>query len=360
MLFRPLPATLLVALSSCVLIAPAQAAGDTVRAINETRPLEANGTVSVRNTAGCIDVQGWDQSKLAITGVLGESAESLVITGSGSNLQIEVKNRKGDGHSHDGIVYSGGCAEAADGAVSVNGTITTGDGQQPVVVEGNARQGQARIGQDKGRSWLQAFWHADGTLLHVRVPMQASVKLDSTSADIHVKDLKGDVNVDTVSGDVRLAVSSPSVVAETVSGDLEIDAPSARNLKLSTVSGDTVVKSGIGTIRAESVSGNVQVLGSLYGAINAQSVSGDIEITAATVPQAVVKVETMSGDVRFVAPANLDAEVSLESFSGDVGSAFSGTSAVKGERNRSRLKVGNGQGSVRLSSFSGDVQLDRR
>jgi Putative adhesin len=358
MLFRTSSAALLAALFSCVVAAPASAASDAARTINETRPLDAEGRVSVRNIAGCIDVQAWDQPTVAITGVLGESAEALVITGGSRDLQIEVKNRKGDLRVHNGITYSGGCADASDGAVSLNGTLSTDAGTQQVAIEGNARDGQVDASQGKG--WLHAFWHADGTLLHIRVPMQASVSLDGTSADIHARGLKGPLVVHSVSGDVAVAVSSPSAEVESVSGDLDIDAPLAKSLKLSTVSGDTVVHSGIGALKAESVSGNVQVVGSLYGAINAQSVSGDIEISAATVPQAVVKIETMSGDVRFVAPANLDAEVSLESFSGDVASAFAGATATKDERNRRRLRVGNGQGSVRLSSFSGDVQLERR
>jgi hypothetical protein len=278
------------------------ASADATRTINETRALDGNAALSVRCPAGSITVQAWEQTGIAISGSLRDDSADLVITGDASKLQVEVKNRQGE---------------------------------------------------------QKEYWNGDGSNLVLKVPAGVTLTLDGTSADLIVQGVKGAVTARSVSGDVRLNIGSTNVVAQSVSGDLDVNAPAATLLKLSTVSGDATVQNGSGKLVAESVSGDLHILGGYYGAIDAQSVSGDVDIAAKTSPQAWIKAETMSGDVHYAAPGNLSADVTLETFSGDAHSAFTGTIAAKDSR-RTTMRVGDGQGRISLTSFSGDVKLDKR
>lgn len=270
------------------------------RELRERRALNAQAQLSVRNVAGVIEVEGWDKSEMELTGVLGESADKLDISGNADALKIEVKLRKGNRHYSDGE-----------------------------------------------------------TLLKLRVPQGVALTLDGTSADLVASGIKGPVVARTVSGDVRLAVTAKQVTAQTVSGDLELAVPAAKEVKLNTVSGDVRVEGASGVLLAESVSGDVQIEGGVFSQLDLKSVSGDVAVEAGYTPDAKVKAESLSGDVRLNAPASLSAKVTMKTFSGDKHCFFDGATEA-GDGKRLVKTIGAGQGQFTLTSFSGDVMLDKQ
>src|SRR5690606_22425741 len=75
--------------------------------IDETRPVAADGRVSIDNLKGRIDAEPWDRPEARSTGPRGEGVERLQIDGSGGALRIEVRypqNKRGwsGGGSSDG------------------------------------------------------------------------------------------------------------------------------------------------------------------------------------------------------------------------------------------------------------------
>lgn len=290
--------TLIVAAVSVMASVAVQAAAP--RSFSDHRALNANAKLSVRNLAGVIEVEAWDRAEFDLTAQLGESAEQIEITGSAADLQVEVKNRK------------------------VNYTYGDGD-----------------------------------TRMKLKVPTGVVLSLDGTSADIVVRGTKGALTARSVSGDVDLVVSATEVSAQTVSGDLRLEAPMAKQTKLNTVSGDTDVRAATGVLSAESVSGDVQVKGTNFTQLDLKSVSGDVGVKASFAADAKLKAESLSGDVHVNAPASLSAEVSLKTFSGDKNSDFEVVHEAS-EGKRALLKIGEGRGQFSLTSFSGDVTLDRQ
>lgn len=270
------------------------------RTVADRRGLNADAKITVRNLAGVIEVEGWDKAEFDLAATLGESAEKIEITGTAGDLRVEVKNRRTN--------------------------FSYGDGD---------------------------------TRLKLRVPAGAVLNLDGTSANIVVRGTRGGITARSISGDIDLAVAARQINVQTVSGDVRLDTPAARETRLNTVSGDTNVRGAAGVLSAESVSGDVQVAGGSFSQLDLKSVSGDIGVQAGFAAEAQVKMESLSGDVRVNAPASLSAEVTLKTFSGDKHSAFNAAREA-GDSKRTVLRIGEGRGQLSLTSFSGDVRLDKQ
>src|SRR5256885_894295 len=132
--------------------------------IDESRQLNIDAAISVKNTAGVIQVQTWDKKMLSLTGRLGDGVEKLIIEGDAARLRIEVKLPR---NAHN----------------------------------------------------------VEDTELLLRVPAGVSLDLDSVSADVEVQGTRGPIKVNSVSGGIKLLVGSPAIQAQTVSGDLRLEAP---------------------------------------------------------------------------------------------------------------------------------------
>ena len=65
--------------------------------INETRPLDARGHLSIENLKGRIDVRAWDRNEVKIEGSLGQGVEKLEISGDARRLSVKVKYPRSGG-----------------------------------------------------------------------------------------------------------------------------------------------------------------------------------------------------------------------------------------------------------------------
>lgn len=266
--------------------------------IDEQRPLKADGRVYVSNIAGTVDVATWDRDQVSIGGRLGSDVEKLEITGDASNLSIVVRLPKK--------------------------THVSGD-----------------------------------TVLRLRVPLAAHVALETVSADVSVDGLRGPVEVNTVSGDIGLALVSPEVTVQTVSGDLHLRAPS-RLTKVNSVSGDLRMTGLQGRLSAETVSGNVELEGGKFSELRLKSISGDIQLDVSLADAAQIKGETLSGEIHMIVPSAQTGTALLKSFSGEA--YCDGASTVEHSTGHKREYVwGDGRGAhIELSSFSGDIRVERK
>jgi len=266
--------------------------------VDEHRPLNPDGRVRISNTAGNINVTTWDRNEVAITGALGSGVEKLDINGDATSLNIIVRLPK---HS-----------------------VHTGD-----------------------------------TTLKVRLPSNAVVDLDTVSADISIDGTRGPVKVNTVSGDVGLVVGSPEVTVQTVSGDLRLRAP-AKLTKVNSVSGDLRMAGLQGKLSVETVSGNVELEGGKFSELRMKSISGDLHLDASFADSAQVVGETLSGEISFRVPASLTGTALLKSFSGDTRCDGAVLENVRSSRKREYV-WGDGHGTrFELSSFSGDIRIERK
>ncbi len=267
--------------------------------IDETRGLKSNGRVSVNNVAGIIEVSTWDRNEVSIGGRLGSSDDKLEISGDSNELNLVVRLPKKSRNGHD-------------------------------------------------------------TVLELRVPTNAKVELETVSADVVVNGTKGPVKVNTVSGDIALALASSDVSVQTVSGDVKLKAPST-STRLNSISGDLDLEGLSGQLSLETVSGNIELRrGGKFSDLKLKSVSGDLRLDVALTDNAQVGGQTLSGEITMIVPQALSGTALLKSFSGDV--HCEGATTVENHSSKKREYVwGDGRGArIELSSFSGDIRVERK
>ena len=252
------------------------------RDVNETRPLSMTGSVSVSNTEGSVKVIGWSNAQVEITGTLGADVEELEIDGDSAELRIEVK---APGH----------------------------------------------------REWLE-------TDLVLRVPVSASVEVESVSANIEVEGVTGSVELESVSGWARISGRPAELAVETVSGDITV-AESAPRTDL------------------ESVSGAITVQGGLLESASIETVSGDISYSGDLGRGGSYQFESMSGGVTITVPSDVSAGFDVTTFSGDIDSDLGPkprhTSKYTPEQEL-EFVAGAGGAEVTVESFSGQVKIRTR
>lgn len=267
-------------------------------AIDERRSLNADGRVSINNVAGLVEVTTWDRNEVGIAGRLGSRDDRLEIQGDSKALSIVVRLPK-----------------------------------------------KARGGD---------------TVLRLRLPAQARIEVETVSADVVVNGARGALKVNTVSGDVALSVGSPEVQVQTVSGDLKLDGP-ARSTRLNSVSGDLELSGLGGVLSLETVSGNVDLRrGGRFTELQLKSVSGDLRLDVDLADAARLGGQTLSGEISLIVPQALSGTALLKSFSGEA--HCEGAKAVDNHGGKKREYVwGDGRGArIELSSFSGDIRVERR
>jgi len=268
--------------------------------IDETRPLDTNGTLFVSNVSGSVTVTGWGGGEVQITGTLGKGAEELRITGDTSRLDVEVKLPK---HSK------------------------------------NVRE----------------------THLEINVPAGCRLIVDTVSADIEVSGMIGDIEFESVSGDIQAACGAGDVEISTVSGQIRLECQST-STDVQTVSGDARLTGISERLSSESVSGDFIVSGGIFSDIHAETVSGDLQFDIGLEGNARVEIEAHSGDVVFLLD-DLSIHCSVETFSGSITNEF-GWEGVSDKYSKGTVHweapAGSGSGKLDIETFSGDVMLKRK
>lgn len=268
--------------------------------INETRPLDARGSIDISNVKGRIEVRAWDRNEVRIGGSLGDGVERLQIEGDRNNLEVKVRYPR------------------------------------------NSR-------------------NTEPTTLVIDVPRHANVDVDSVAASVEVNGIAGDeLDIESVSGSV-IAVGAPRKASvSSVSGNLRLNLNS-HSVDAETVSGGISLRGRIaGEIDAESVSGNIDIdtRGEHARRIETSSVSGDADIRSGLANGGRISAESVSGSIRIIAPATLSANVRGESFSGRLRAPSASIDKPKyGPGASFEHRYGNGDGEIRMETFSGNAEL---
>jgi DUF4097 and DUF4098 domain-containing protein YvlB len=276
--------------------------------INETRPLDARGHLPIENLKGLIEVRTWKRNEVKIEGSLGQGVEKLEITGDEDHLSVKVKYPK-----------SGGL-----------GFFSGSDKSEP-------------------------------SQLRLMVPLQADLEIDAVSADVDVSGIaSGELTIDSVSGDVSVVGAPREATIDSVSGDLKLIINSAK-VSTESVSGDIDLRGRLnGDVHVETVSGDIDVTGhqSSVRKLDGNTVSGDVRIGTALASGGRIGLESVSGNLTLQVPAGLSAEVRGESFSGDLSAPNAQINRPKhGPGSSFEHRYGNGDGEIRIESFSGDATL---
>ncbi|HVN99500.1 MAG TPA: DUF4097 family beta strand repeat-containing protein [Steroidobacteraceae bacterium] len=277
---------------------PAQAA---TRSFSAQKPADPSGTVEIVNVAGSIEVTGWNQPTVDVSGTLGDRVERVDVTRSANRTTVRVVLPDGGG------------------------------------------------------------WHGDSEAkLKIRVPQDSSLDVSLVSADLKVSGVGGSHHLQTVSGDIEGEVGSGGLQVNTVSGDVHLTAHNGHGAQVKSVSGDVYLSGTSGDLTLNTVSGDLIATVTELAHASLESVSGDIKVDAAALAaQGQVDVTTVSGDLRLHFATPPDADIDVQSFSGDISNCF-GPKPVEekyGPGSRLNFRSGKGGGRVHVDSKSGDVEL---
>lgn len=192
----------------------------------------------------------------------------------------------------------------------------------------------------------------------IEVPFETEVKMDSSSGDQRLSNLRGPVKADLSSGDVEIidvvqAVtvdsSSGSISVTNVQGDVIADASSG-SISVSDVQGDVSANASSGDVHITSVHGNLKVDVS----------SGKTDIDAAISEGADWTVNSSSGRVTLSMPAASSFNLSIDSSSGGIDL---GNFVLRGQLGDDEVEgsVGeNPSASIRIDTSSGGVQFQQQ
>ena len=277
--------------------------------IDQKRAVDADARIEVSNIKGAVTVTGWDRPEVQVTGTLGDGAKGLLVEGGGSHLTIKV--------------------------------------QAP------EKQG-----------WFS--WGADSrmgdTLLDIKVPNAAEMRIEVVSADVTLAGVAGRrLDVESVSGNLRLDSGARDIEVDSVSGDVDVAGGNATHSNIESVSGNIRARGLGGEMSFETVSGDIDAEGATYRELKAGTVSGDINLRGAASDGVRVEVESMSGDVHLYLPAAVSARLSASSFSGRIRSDFGDvTEPDHGPGSSLEASAGSGSGHVRIETFSGNIDIRKQ
>ncbi len=274
-------------------------------AVAATRPVAAQqaadptGTVEIINVAGSVEVTGWNQPLVDVSGTMGDKVERVEVSGGGNHTTVRV--------------------------VLPSGTSWMGD---------------------------------SSAHLKIKVPHGSSVEVSLVSADLAVSAIDGNQKLQTVSGDIS-GTSSGNLQIDTVSGDVRMTTHEDHALRIKTISGDMIVSGADGDVQVKTVSGDTELtLGSLTSA-RIESVSGDVKVSSTLAPSGQFDASSISGDLHVKFAAQPDADIDVQSFSGSISNCFGPkpTEEHYGPGSRLNFRSGKGGGKVHLDTKSGDVSV---
>jgi len=285
-----------------VVVTAIAACGQAQENIDRSLPAAPDGTVTIKNLAGSIIVEGWTEAKVTVTGTLGDGAERLDLTSEGRRIVVEV------------------------------------------ILPRHAR-------------------HVEGSDLLVRVPKGSRIEVEAVSAEVEVTDITGLLDLHAISGDITARGAAREITAQTVSGMIVIEAASPK-IAAESVSGDITVEGVRGEIELSTVSGDVDLRAS--GAVERlsfSSVSGELRFTGVLSPRATLKAETHSGDITLALGSKPAGDFSITTFSGEIDNAFGPRGKRTSRYSPGReleFTLGNAGTRVDVTTFSGDVFLLER
>jgi len=196
----------------------------------------------------------------------------------------------------------------------------------------------------------------DDVAFEISVPEGTALDINGMSVDVDLVDVCGDVSVTTLSGDVNVRCAGDARINST-SGDVTL-ADLRGRAEVNATSGTIEVRGVRGLAMLHAVSGDISMSGVESGHIEAETVSGDVDYVGRIADNGRYRFASHSGDVTVRVSGTLNATVETETFSGEMVSDW--PVQVEGTIGKSlTFRLGTGSARINLSSFSGTISLRR-
>ncbi len=205
------------------------------------------------------------------------------------------------------------------------------------------------------------LFHSNYTLVHFQllVPDKAQIKIESTNGStiaknigsfIEVKSICGNVNIQNAINGVKIKTISGKIVLKNINGDV--------NLK--TTSGAISITGMNGSLEAENVSGRID-LNNIADAkhIEVESIAGNISLNGGLNPAGSYELDSHCGNITLNIPEYSNFELQTKTFSGEVQYNFNIKNIGKVSSQKFHGISGKGGANLTLSSFSGNIQIEK-
>ena len=200
----------------------------------------------------------------------------------------------------------------------------------------------------------------------VTVPRDATVEISSISGNVRVLNLRGALRAQSVSGTVSVSGSTNVEFAKSISGDVELSgsAPDGR-LAGSTVSGTVRARDlKARALAVSAISGDADVSNVETDRLEMKTVSGDVIFAGAAARNGRYDFNAHSGNVRLTLIGSAGFELTASTFSGsirsDLPATINDTRRRRGPGRTLHAVVGDGGGTLSVSTFSGGIVIRRQ
>lgn len=267
--------------------------------VEEHRPAQPDGVVSLDNAAGKLTIVGWDKAEVAVAGQLGPGARGLDVESRGKRTSIDFD-------------------------------LTHGP-------------------------------HAEAEL-EIHVPAGSSLEVDGFSATTTVSGVQGSVRIQTVNGGITVAAAGGELELHAVNGPIDVSGSSSR-VRAEAVNGAVTLKGVDGDLEASAVNGRLTVEGGRFKRAELETVSGDLRVQCELASDARLQLQSVSGKVALSLPANTSAKFSVTTFSGEIenelGPAAQKASRFTPQKELT-FTSGSGSASVEIQTLSGAIAIRKR
>ncbi len=270
--------------------------------------LNKDGKVHVKNISGNITVSVWDKSEVKI------------------NIHKVARNAE----------------DLANTTVSINGS------QEAIRI---ATKHQKKL--SLSRSTHVSVHYA------LTVPKQAHVKIETISGSIHVTNVEGYIEVRSISGEINVTGAKNGVKSKSISGCINLEDVTG-NIDQRTASGEVTVVRAVGMLEIETVSGNIDMKGVSHAEkVEIMSIAGNIRMHGKLNPTGTYELTSHSGAINLDIPKGAGFELQTLMFSGELFSDFELKILGGIKHQKFHGVAGEGGANLILSSFSGDIHLDK-
>ncbi len=290
--------------------------------VNESHNITANEKIYIEVMSGEITIKAVNAGKFSVSGKLDEKATGYLLDTKGGFTRFEMTmprqvnyNWKDKAKAAE-LIFEVPVGSALE-FKGVNGNVTV-----------MGVKGSSQIGTVNGNIVAFAL-HNEVKLSTVNGEIKlkdasGKVELSSVNGKIDDEGSSGRLSYDVVNGKIKARSKADEISVSTVNGDAELDLNGTTQLKLSTVNGEIEAK----------------LRGAASPRISGSSVSGDIELKLESSISARVDIKASAG--------------------GSISNKLSSDKASKAKYGPARslqFTLGSGEGSIELSTVSGDVEL---
>ena len=191
----------------------------------------------------------------------------------------------------------------------------------------------------------------------VTIPAKAALTVKTRNARITVQGVRGAVRCRTVSGHVEIQGASSGADVKSVSGNVKLT-NAAGAVQIRTISGHVSVAGGrpLSETRITTISGDIRL--ERVGPGSIRTTSGEVTVDGALGTGESAEIRSHSGDVQARLRTPRGVRYALHSFSGDL--EVRGPKGTRRGEQSLEGTIGKGAARLRLSSFSGDIDLHLR